>query len=84
MASLELAWFGYAALAWVGMAAICAGQLHRVREARAFRCAHFGGVSCELQEEEMANVGGLGLQNTVYAMTDNTAFIAPPTGDCQY
>ena len=84
MASLELAWFGHAALAWVGMAAICAGQLHRVREARAFRCAPFGGVSCERQVEEMAIVGGHGLQNTVYAMTDDTAFISPPTVDCQY
>ena len=84
MASLKLAWFGHAAIAWVGMGAICAGQLHRAWEARACRCAHFGGVSCEPQEEGMANVGGLGLQTTVYAMTDNTAFIALPIVDCQY
>ena len=84
MAFLKLAWFGHATIAWVGMGAICAGQLHRAREAKACRCAHFGGVSCEPQEEGMANVGGLGLQTTVYAMTDNTAFIELPMVDCQY
>ena len=84
MASLKLAWFGHAAIVWVGMGAICAGQLHRAREVRAFRCAHFGGVRCEPREEEMANVGGLGLQTTVYAMADNTAFIALTIVDCQY